>query len=146
MCYLHVKNKKKIHFLALLTSFLLFGKNLRWGPRWQPCLVTLQASSNAATHKPPPNLILLIRSKAFHWKQNRFEILQHTKNPRDRDSINPSPLEPWWGYDFSCTSEGIKSDQRVWKTSRWKSVSKAWAYVTKSHSTGTQYRQLRRST
>ena len=36
-----------------------------------------QASSRATTHKIYP--ILLRRSKTFHWRQNRFEILRHIK-------------------------------------------------------------------
>ena len=136
MCYLQVKNKKKIHFLAFLAWFLLFGKiqdgglddNHVWW-HYRP----------AAT-PPPMSIPHLVerRSKAFHRKPNCFEILQHIKNLMDKGSINPSPLEPRWGYDFSCTSEGIKSDQRVWETSRWKNVSKAWAYAAKSHSTSTR--------
>ena len=45
--------------------------------RWRAYVVTSQASSSANTHKL--YLILLRRSKAFHWRQNRFEILQHIK-------------------------------------------------------------------
>ena len=96
-------------------------------------------------HHPWVYIILSRRSKAFHWKQNRFEILQHIKNLMDsRGSINPPPLNHGGSMTFSCTSKGIKSDQRVRETSRWKSVSKAWVYAAKSHSTSTQYRQLRR--
>ena len=50
----------------------------------------------------------------------------------------PPPLNHDGGMTFSCTSEGIKSSQRVWETSRWKNVSKAWAYAAKSHSTSTR--------
>ena len=59
--------------------------NSWWNPRWRPCLVTSQASSSATTHKI--YLMLLRRSKAFHWGQNRFEILQHLKT-LGRGSIN----------------------------------------------------------
>ena len=51
--------------------------NSWWKPRWCPLLVTSQASSSATAHKT--YLILLSRSKAFHWRQNRFEILQISK-------------------------------------------------------------------
>ena len=137
MCYVHVKNKKTIHFLALLTWFLLLGKiqdgsldgnHVLW--RYRP----------AAT--PPPikytsscreDQRLSTGSKIV----SKYCSISKTR-AGDRGSINPFPLKPWWGYDFSCTSEGIKSDQRVWETSRWKSVSKAWAYAAKSHSTSTQ--------
>ena len=47
----------------------------------RPLLVTLQASSSATTYKI--HLILLSRSKAFHLRQNPFEILQHIKNSRE---------------------------------------------------------------
>ena len=52
-----------------------------------------QASSSAATDKI--YLILLRRSKAVHLRQNRFEILQHIKNSRDRGvpSTTPTSLE-----------------------------------------------------
>ena len=38
------------------------------------------------------NLILLSRSKAFHWRQNRFEILQHIKN--SVEGFYPLPPRP----------------------------------------------------
>ena len=43
-----------------------------------PLLMTSHASSSATINKI--YLILLRRSKAFQWRQNRFEILQHIKN------------------------------------------------------------------
>ena len=52
-----------------------------------PLLVTSQASSSATTHKV--YLSLLRRLKAFHWRQNRFEILQHIKN--SREGFRPTP-------------------------------------------------------
>ena len=57
-------------------------------PRWRPYLMTSQASSSATTHKL--YLILLRRSKAFHWRQNRFEILQRVKNAGE-ESYQPVP-------------------------------------------------------
>ena len=51
--------------------------------------MTLQASSSATTHEI--YLILLIRSKAFHWRQNRFELPQHIKNLRDGFFQSPPP-------------------------------------------------------
>ena len=132
------EQEKKNHFLAFLIWFLLFGKIQDGG------LVGNHVWWRYRPPATPPPIKYTLNWREDQWKQNRFEILQHIKNSRDRGSINPSPLEPRWWYDFSCTSEGIKSDQRVWETSRWKSVSKAWAYAAKSHSTSTQYRQLRR--
>ena len=52
--------------------------------------MTSQASSSATTHKI--YLILLRRSKAFHWRQNRFEILQHIKNSGEGFHQPPPPL------------------------------------------------------
>ena len=51
-------------------------------------------------------LILLRRSKAFHWRQSRFEILQHQKlqggvPPIPPGSITPPPPPP------SCTTVGV---------------------------------------
>ena len=50
-------------------------------------------------HRPPAvpplskiYLIFLQRSKAFHWRQNRFEILQHIKNSREGGA--PSTTTP----------------------------------------------------
>ena len=62
---LYVKHKKAL-FLAFFT---------------RPLLVTSQAFSRATTYKI--YLILLRRSKAFHLRQNPFEILQHNKNSRE---------------------------------------------------------------
>ena len=71
---LYVKHEK-VPFLAVFT---------------RPLLVTLQASSSAATYKIL--LILLRRSKAFHLRQNPFpfEILQHIKNSMEGFN-QPSP-------------------------------------------------------
>ena len=52
-----------------------------------------QTSSSATTHKI--YLILLRRSKAFHQRRNRFEILQHIKNIWGRIHQQPPlPLVP----------------------------------------------------
>ena len=45
------------------------------------------------------NLILLSRSKAFHCRKNRFEILQIIKNSGE-GSIRPSPLYHVWGMNL----------------------------------------------
>ena len=73
MCYFSCKAKN----ITLSRSFNLISNS--WSnPRWRPLLMTSQASSGATTLKI--YLSLLRRSKAFHWRQNRFEILQHIKN------------------------------------------------------------------
>ena len=51
--------------------------------------MTSQASSSATTHKI--YLIVLRRSKAFHWRQNRFKILQHIKNSGEGFHQPPPP-------------------------------------------------------
>ena len=71
---LYVKHKK-IPFLTVFT---------------RPLLVTSQASSSATTYKI--YLILLRRSKAFHLRQNPFEILQHIKNSREEFNHPPPSL------------------------------------------------------
>ena len=48
-----------------------------------------QASSIATTHKI--YLILLSRSNAFHWRQNRFKILLHIKTSREGLHQPPPP-------------------------------------------------------
>ena len=66
----HVKNRK-LPFIAVLTRFLILGKIQDGGHCWW---------RHRLPAAPPPNkiyLVLLRRSKAFHWRQNRFEILQH---------------------------------------------------------------------
>ena len=81
---LYVKHKK-IPFLTVFT---------------RPLLVTSQASSSATTYKI--YLILLRRSKAFHLRQNPFEIL-HTSKTLGRGSFNPPPppsLVPRWGMNL----------------------------------------------
>ena len=58
-----------------------------------------QASSSATTHKI--YLILLRRSKAFHWRQNRFEILQHIKNSEEGEGGGEEGSIP-------CTTLGLE--------------------------------------
>ena len=99
--FLYVKHKK-LPFLAVLTWFLILVKIQDGGQDGRPLLQTSQASSYATTHEI--YLILLRRSKAFLWKQNRFEILQHIKNSKE-GFHQPPPLVPQWGYEFACTSK-----------------------------------------
>ena len=54
--------------------------------------MTSQASSSATTHKI--YLIVLRRSKAFHWRRNRFKILQHIKNSGEGFNQTPPPPPP----------------------------------------------------
>ena len=93
---LHVKNKKW-SFIEVLTWI-----NKKWRPKWRPLLMPSQASSSATTNKM--YLILLRRAKAFHWRQNRLEILQHIKNWRQGFHHPPSPpatpLVARWGYEL----------------------------------------------
>ena len=131
------QEQEKIHFLAFLAWFLVFGKiqdgglddNHVWW-HYRP-----------AARPPPMSIPHLVerRSKAFHRKPNCFEIYcSILKTWWTRVPSTPPPLNQCGGMTFLCTSEGIKSDQRVWETSRWKNVSKAWAYAAKSHSTSTR--------
>ena len=136
MCYLHVKNKKKNHFLAFLAWFLLFGKiqdgslddNHVWW-RYRPAA------------RPPPMSIpyLVEKIKGFPLEDKIVsKYCSILKTWWTGVPSTPPPLNHGGGMTFSCTSEGIKSDQRVWETSRWKNVTKAWAYAAKSHSTSTR--------
>ena len=86
MCYFACQVQTIINFCSL---YLISNS---WRPRWRPCLVTSQTSSSATTRKI--YLMLSRRSKAFHRRQNCFEILQHIKT-LERGSINsPPPPSP----------------------------------------------------
>ena len=95
MCYRTAKNKK-LPFIAVLTSFLILGKIQDGGQDGNHCWWRHRPPA-----APPPikiiYLILLRRSKAFHWRQNRFEILQHMKNLGE-GFHQPPP---------SCTTVGV---------------------------------------
>ena len=73
----YVKHKKVNNARGFYITFNSWW-NLRWRPGWQPYLVTSQASRSATTHEI--YLVLLRRSKAFNWRQNRFQILPHIEN------------------------------------------------------------------
>ena len=92
MCYFACQ----IQTIINVCSLYLISNS--WRPRWRPCLVTSQTSSSATTHKI--YLILSRRSKAFHRRQNCFEILQH-QNSRERfHQFPPAPsphLHHGWG-------------------------------------------------
>ena len=91
---LHVKHRK-LSFIAILTWFLILGE--------------IQDSDHCWwCHRPPaaPPLIknktrLLSRSKAFHWRQKRFKILQIIliKNSGE-GSYPPPPPIPRWGMNL----------------------------------------------
>ena len=65
LCVVLLVKRKKLLIVTVFTWFPVFWKNTRW----RPCLVTLQTSSSATTHKI--YFILYRRSKAFHWRQKR---------------------------------------------------------------------------
>ena len=73
----HLKHKKS-PFLAVLTWFLILGKVQDGAQDADHCWWRHRPPSSATTHKI--YLILLRWSKAFQWRQNRFEILQRIKN------------------------------------------------------------------
>ena len=89
LCVISYVKHKKAPFLAVFT---------------RPLLVTSQASSSATTYKI--YLILLRRSKAFHLRQNPFEVLQHIKNSKEgfNQPPSPPPLYHGGGYEFSRAS------------------------------------------
>ena len=93
MCYFACQVQTIINFCSL---YLISNS---WRPRWRPCLVTSQTSSSATTRKI--YLMLSRRSKAFHRRQNCFEILQHIKT-LERGSINSPPPLP-----RTCTTVGV---------------------------------------
>ena len=65
-----------------------------------------QASSIATTHKI--YLMLLSRSNAFHWRQNHFKILLHTKTSREGLHQPPPPLYHGGGMNLHV-SQRFKS-------------------------------------
>ena len=99
MCYFTCEAQK----ITIYRDFNLISDswlNPRRRSRWRPLLVTSQASSSVTTHKI--YLILLSRSrqepiKAFHIRQNRFEILQHIKNSVEGFYPHPPPCPLYYG-------------------------------------------------
>ena len=93
---LHVKHRK-LSFIAILTWFLILGEIQDGDHCWW-------------RHRPPaaPPLIknktrLLSRSKAFHWRQNRFKILQIILIKNSGEGFHPPPLPPSiprWGMNL----------------------------------------------
>ena len=131
-----MSSTKKLPTLVVLTWFLNLGKiqgpvarsmvsvNQRLIPLQrigfdtaQPMVKANHALSNSAQdgnhcwwrHRPPvaPNLILLRRSKAFHWRLISFRNTATYQNLWGRvPSTTSPPLVPRWGYEFACRSEG----------------------------------------
>ena len=69
MCYFTCQGQKKLPFVAVLTWFLILekiqdGHHVWW--RHRP-----------PSAPPPIKYTSSCWSKAFHWRQNSFEILQH---------------------------------------------------------------------
>ena len=136
LCVIYMsRTRKKIIFSPFLLDFS-FWLIPRWEPRWRPCLVTLQACSKATTHEYTSSC--REDQRLFTGSQIVSKYCSILKTWWTRVPSTPPPLNHGGGMTFLCTSEGIKSDQRVWETSRWKNVSKAWAYAAKSHSTSTR--------
>ena len=91
---LHLKHRK-LPFMAILTWFLILGE-IQDSDHCRQC--------HRPPAAPPPiknNLILLSRSKAFHWRQNRFEILQIIMIKNSGEGFHPPlPLIPRWGMNL----------------------------------------------
>ena len=84
----HLKHKK-LPFFTVLTWFLILSKIQDLGQDGDHCW---RHSPLAAPRTHKIYLTLLRRSKAFHWKQNRFKILQHIKN--FGEGFHPTPPPP----------------------------------------------------
>ena len=98
---LHVKHKK-LSFIAILTWFLILGEiqdgNHCWWRHWPP---SAPPPVNKIINNKWINLILLSRSKAFHWRQNRFKILQIILIKNSVEGFHsPLPLIPRWGMNL----------------------------------------------
>ena len=107
LCVIYMsRTRKKFIFSPFLLDFYFLVKS-KMGAKMTTMFGDVTGLQQR--HHPWVYIILSRRSKAFHWKQNRFEILQHIKNLMDsRGSINPSPLEPRWEYDFFMYIQGHK--------------------------------------
>ena len=79
--------------------------------------MTSHASSSATINKI--YLILLRRSKAFQWRQNRFEILQHTKNSGEGFHLPPPPSCTMVGLWFCVYVRGLSGSFKIWQGSGW---------------------------
>ena len=98
---LHVKHKK-LSFIAILTWFLILGEiqdgNHFWWRHWPP---SAPPPVNKIINNNWINLIFLSRSKAFHWRQNRFKILQIILIKNSVEGFHPPlPLIPRWGMNL----------------------------------------------
>ena len=79
--------------------------------------MTSHASSSATINKI--YLIFLRRSKAFQWRQNRFEILQHIKNSGERFHLPPPPSYTMVGLWFCVYVRGLSGSFKIWQGSGW---------------------------
>ena len=79
--------------------------------------MTSHVSSSATINKI--YLILLRRSKAFQWRQNRFEILQHTKNSGEGFHLPPPPSCTMVGLWFCVYVRGLSGSFKIWQGSGW---------------------------
>ena len=82
-----------------------------------------EQSSRATTHKIYP--ILLRRSKAFNWRQNRFEILQRIKNSREGLLTPLPPLYHGGGMNL-CVRLKVKLCVKKEKTNKQTKRSLTW--------------------
>ena len=107
-CYFTCEAQK----IIIYRDFNLIS-NSWWNPRWRSLLVT----SQGLQQRYPPlkiNLMLLSRRKAFHWRQNRFEILQiiRIKNPGE-GFHPPLTLIPRWGMN-GCVRPRVNPVKLIW--------------------------------
>ena len=79
--------------------------------------MTSHASSSATINKI--YLILLRRSKAFQWRQNRFDILQHIKNSGEGFHLPPPPSCTMVGLWFCAYVRGLSGSVKIWQGSGW---------------------------
>ena len=83
MCHLPCKAQK----ITISCSFILIS-NSWWNPRWQPLLVTSQASSSAITHE----IYLILLRRGFPLEVNSF---QNTATYQKlRGGVLPTPPPP----------------------------------------------------
>ena len=94
MCYF-TSEAQKLPFIAILTWFLILVKS-------KMATIVGDVTGLQQRHHPLKiNLILLSRSKAFHWRQNRFEILQIIMIKNSEEGFHPPlSLIPRWGMNL----------------------------------------------
>ena len=103
LCVFYMFSTQEFPVIAVFTWFLILGKIQDRGQDCDHCWWRHRSPAAPSPIKHTSSCWENWKIKTFHWRQNRFEIPQHTKTSWEGlHQPPPPPLVPRWGVCRVC--------------------------------------------